>query len=36
VTIGAGSRIGGNLWLRSDVPAGSIVEAPHPIIRQPS
>ncbi|MBO9526194.1 MAG: serine acetyltransferase [Sphingobium yanoikuyae] len=36
VTIGAGSRIGGNLWLRSDVPAGSIVEAPHPIIRQSS
>jgi serine O-acetyltransferase len=36
VTIGAGSRIGGNLWLRSDVPAGSFVEAPQPVIRQPS
>jgi serine O-acetyltransferase len=35
VTIGTGSRIGGNLWLRKDVPAGSIVEAPEPSIRQP-
>lgn len=35
VMIGAGSRIGGNLWLRRDIPAGSIVEAPHPLIRAP-
>lgn len=34
VKIGAGSRIGGNIWLRQDVPAGSIVEAPAPTIRQ--
>ena len=34
VKIGAGSRIGGNLWLRQDVPPGSIVEAPAPTIRQ--
>lgn len=35
VMIGAGSRIGGNLWLRRDIPAGSIVEAPQPLIRTP-
>ncbi|WP_176598527.1 serine O-acetyltransferase EpsC [Sphingobium sp. 15-1] len=34
VTIGAGSRIGGNVWLRQDVAPGSIVEAPAPTIRQ--
>lgn len=33
VTIGAGARVGGNIWLRQDVPAGSIVEAPAPTIR---
>jgi serine O-acetyltransferase len=27
VTIGARSRIGGNVWLRRDVPADSLVEA---------
>ncbi|MBT2245963.1 MULTISPECIES: serine O-acetyltransferase EpsC [Sphingobium] len=33
VSIGAGSRIGGNVWLRQDVPPGSLVEAPAPTIR---
>jgi serine O-acetyltransferase len=33
VTIGAGSRIAGNVWLRNDVPAGSLVEPPPPTIR---
>lgn len=33
VTIGARSRIAGNLWIRHDVPADSIVEAPEPAIR---
>jgi serine O-acetyltransferase len=33
VTIGAGSRIGGNVWLRTDVPPASVVEAPSPTIR---
>lgn len=32
VTIGARSRVGGNLWLRQDVPADSVVEAPSPAI----
>lgn len=30
VTIGARSRIGGNVWLRTGVPADTIVEAPSP------
>lgn len=30
VTIGARSRIGGNVWLRTSVPADTIVEAPSP------
>jgi serine O-acetyltransferase len=33
VHIGAGSRIFGNVWLRQDVPAGSIVEPGTPVIR---
>ncbi len=33
VTIGAGSRIAGNVWLRDDVPPGSLVEPPLPIVR---
>ena len=33
VTVGAGSRIGGNVWLRTDVPPASLVEAPSPSIR---
>ncbi len=33
VTIGARSRVRGNVWLRQDVPPGSVVEAPVPIIR---
>lgn len=33
VTIGARSRIGGNIWLRRDVPANSLVEAAEPAIR---
>lgn len=33
ITIGAGSRIAGNVWLRSDVPPDSVVEAPPPLIR---
>ncbi|WP_380872366.1 serine acetyltransferase [Sphingomonas sp. DBB INV C78] len=33
ITIGARSRIGGNVWLRRDVPADTIVEAPEPVIR---
>ncbi len=28
VTIGRGATIGGNVWLLSDVPAGSIVSQP--------
>lgn len=27
ISVGAGSSIGGNVWLREDVPAGSVVEA---------
>jgi serine O-acetyltransferase len=33
VTIGARSRIGGNVWVRQDVPADSFVEAPSPLVR---
>ncbi|OJU17078.1 MULTISPECIES: serine O-acetyltransferase EpsC [unclassified Sphingomonas] len=33
ITIGARSRIGGNLWLRTDVPPDSIVELETPRIR---
>ena len=33
VTIGARSRIGGNVWLRRDVPPDTLVEAPEPIFR---
>ncbi|MEI9926727.1 MAG: serine O-acetyltransferase EpsC [Sphingomonas sp.] len=33
VTIGARSRIAGNVWLRRDVPPDSVVEAPEPVIR---
>lgn len=33
VTIGARSRVGGNVWLRQDVPADTLVEAPAPIFR---
>lgn len=33
VTIGARSRIGGNVWLRRDVPADTLVEAPQPLFR---
>ncbi len=33
VTIGARSRIAGNVWLRSDVPQDSLVEPPPPSIR---
>jgi len=33
VTIGARSRIAGNVWLRNDVPPGSLVELPLPSIR---
>lgn len=33
ITIGARSRIGGNLWLRTDVPPDSIVELETPQIR---
>lgn len=32
VEIGAGSRIEGNVWLRQDVPPGSLVRAPAPSI----
>lgn len=32
IRIGARSRIGGNVWLRRDVPADSAVEAPEPAI----
>ncbi|KQN02395.1 serine acetyltransferase [Sphingomonas sp. Leaf230] len=32
ITIGARSRIGGNVWLRSDVPADHVVEVPEPRI----
>lgn len=32
VQIGAGSRIGGNVWLRQDVPPGSLVEVRTPSI----
>ena len=32
VTIGARARIGGNIWLRRDVPPDSLVEAPEPPI----
>ena len=34
VTIGARSRIGGNVWLRSDVPPDSLVELAPPLIRR--
>jgi serine O-acetyltransferase len=34
ITIGARSRIMGNVWLRQDVPADSLVETPPPIITQ--
>lgn len=33
ITIGARSQIGGNVWLRRDVPADSIVEASEPAVR---
>jgi serine O-acetyltransferase len=33
VTIGARSRIGGGVWLRQDVPADTLVEAPPPVFR---
>ena len=33
VTIGARSRIGGNIWLRRDVPPDTLVEAPAPLFR---
>lgn len=33
ITIGAGARIAGNVWLRSDVPPDSVVEAPVPVLR---
>ena len=33
VTIGARSRIGGGVWLRQDVPADTLVEAPVPLFR---
>jgi serine O-acetyltransferase len=33
VTIGARSRIAGNVWLRRDVPSDSVVEAAEPAIR---
>ncbi|WP_052075482.1 serine O-acetyltransferase EpsC [Sphingomonas taxi] len=33
VTIGARSRIGGGVWLRQDVPADTLVEAPAPLFR---
>jgi serine O-acetyltransferase len=33
ITIGTGARIAGNVWLRSDVPPDSVVEAPVPVIR---
>lgn len=33
ITIGARSRIAGNVWLRRDVPPDSLVEAPEPVIR---
>jgi serine O-acetyltransferase len=33
ITIGAGARVAGNVWLRSDVPPDSVVEASLPIIR---
>ncbi len=33
VTIGARSRISGNVWLRQDVPPDSLVEAPVPVVR---
>lgn len=32
VTIGARSRIGGNVWVRRDIPADSLVEAAEPVI----
>lgn len=32
ITIGARSRIGGNVWLRRDVPADHVVSAPEPAI----
>jgi serine O-acetyltransferase len=34
ITIGARSRIGGNVWLRNDIPPDSIVDAPTPTIRR--
>lgn len=33
LTVGARSHIGGNVWLRRDVPSDSVVEAPEPLIR---
>lgn len=33
ITIGAGARIAGNVWLRGDVPPDSVVEAAVPTIR---
>ncbi|MEG3123397.1 serine O-acetyltransferase EpsC [Sphingomonas sp. GB1N7] len=36
ITIGARSRIGGNVWLRSDVPPDSVVDAAQPTIRPKS
>lgn len=33
ITVGAGARIAGNVWLRSDVPPDSVVEAAVPVIR---
>ena len=33
VTIGARSRIGGNVWLRRDVPPDTLVEVPEPTFR---
>lgn len=33
ITVGPGARIAGNVWLRSDIPPDSVVEASIPLIR---
>jgi len=32
IDVGARSRIGGNVWLRGDVPEDSLVELPAPVV----
>jgi serine O-acetyltransferase len=33
ITVGAGARIAGNVWLRNDVPSDHVVEAAVPVVR---